>query len=519
MTAENAPSGFGDYVALIRRRWLLVATVVPGMIFVALITAFILPVLYRSSATLILEQSSIQEKLIPTTVSSYADQQIEIVQGRVMVMETLEELLKTFDPYPNEQWTPAQKAEEILRNTEIERVDAVTLEPLKKSNAFSLHYSNPDPRLASAGADLLSGLFLTYHQKVRQDAANAATAFLQRQAETVSGDLQKIDQEFEKLQGLHGGALPASQDGNRIARDRAEREVDTLERELRSAQERESLLAIKLTSLSPRIATGPGGLTDLATVRAQLVEAQQKYTSEHPEVKRLQRAVEALAAQGAKDGTGSTIKADNPEYLNVSSQLEAARRDVAALRASVERARTQLMQYLGFIRAAPGIERQYSELQRRRESLQGQFQEIQTKLAEANLGKLFEKEQRGERFAMVRAPYVASSPYSPNRVGIIAIGIMLGFAICAIAMAIVESADPSVRGLKDISGVKHWALLGSVPPIMIGADRRRRVVLVGSLCVAYAIGIVLVVGVMAQAKADSSREPDRPAPAHLEPEL
>lgn len=500
MTQVEAPAGLGDYVALIRRRWLWVATIVPAAIAIAVGFAYGLPVLYRSSATLILEPSAIQEKLIATTVTSYADQQIELVQGRVMDIAALEKLIQTFDPYPGKkEWDANEKAEEIISNTEVERVDAVTLEPLEKSNAFSLHYQNPNPKLAAAGARQLADLFLTYHQKVRADAAGQATSFLAQQAKSVSEELQKVDQEVAQLKAEHGNILPDSQDRNEVARDRAERDLESLERDFRNAQEKESLLSIQLAALSPRMISSKGDMTDLATVRAKLAEARQKYTADHPDVKMYERALEGLAAQGAKDNLSA--KADNPDYLRVAGQLEAARREVGALRVSLDRARSQLFEYSQSIRAAPGVERQYSELERRREFLRGQFQDIQTKLGEARLGQLFESEQRGERFAMVRPPLVPSKPYSPNRIGLILLGVVLGMAICAITIAIVESADPSVRSAKDLEIVGTWSTLGAVPEILVDSDRRKKNWTFGALATAYAIGAIVIFGVITKADA------------------
>ena len=493
MSTAASPSGLGDYVALLRRRWMIVAIILPATMLIALLFAYGLPVLYRSTATLMLEQSSIQENLIAATVSSYADQQIEIVQGRVMDQATLEKLMTETDLYPaRTDWTPADKAREILLHTQIERVDPVTLEPLKKSNAFSIFYTNPNPALASKGALALANLFLTYHQKVRLDSAREATVVLTHQAESITQELQAVDQQISALKSRHGGTLPDSSERNEAARDRAERDLDGLDRDLRAAQEKESLLAIQLAGLSPRMMTRSGDLTDLATVRAQLAEAQQKYTPDHPDVKRLQRALEALQTQGAKDTAPGAIKADNPEYLRVAGQLDAAHRDVNGIRASAERVRAQMYNYSGLMRAAPEIEREFGNLERRRAALASQYTDIQSKLGESRLGQLVETEKRGERFAMVWPPLEPSSPSAPNRQGLILLGLVLGLAMAAIALAIAESADPSVRNIRDMGAAADWPVLGSVPPILTKADRYKQVRRVVVLGASYALGIALV---------------------------
>lgn len=493
---EEQSSGLQDYIALIRRRWLIIATVVPAALFIALLFAFGLSPQYRSTATIILEASPIQRDLIQTTVTSYADQQIEIIQGRVMTAETLEALVREFDPYPDKtDWDVRRKARAILKDTEIERVDAVTLKPLEKSNAFSLHYHNSDPGRAAETTRRLADLFLRYHQQVRAESASDASSFLATQAETVTAELNKLEVLYSQLKARTGDALPDAMERNQAARDRAERDLDSAERELRSAQERESLLAIQLQGISPTLMTTRGDMTDLPTVRAQLAEAEQRYTPDHPDVKRLRRALETLMAQG-EAGRSTGARADNPDYLRVQSQLEAARREVAALRAATGRARAQISEYASLLRAAPSVEREYNEIARRRSVLQEQFQDIQSKLRDAQLGQVFEAERRGERFTLVREPFAASSPHFPNRLGLALLGLVLGLVIAAVAVSVKEGMDPSVRSLGDAMTTAGLPVIGVVPLIKTDEDIRKRRQQATYLALAYAVAL-LVLGLVA----------------------
>jgi polysaccharide biosynthesis transport protein len=486
-------SGLSAYLEILRRRRWLVATIAPLVLFIALLLAFGLQPKYRSTATIILEPSSIQANLIQTTVTTYADQQIEIVQGKVLTSESLARLVADRDPYPNRpDWSPERKARQLLSDITLERVDAVTLKRLDKSNAFSLHYLNPDPAIAAETVKRLSTLFLTYHQRTRANAAGEATLFLADRAKAVTEELQGLDSQYAQLRTRRGAASPDSADRTLESLDRAQRDLWNTQSELRVAEERESLLAIQLQGLSPNLMSSRGDMTDLATVRAQLAEAEQKYTDDHPDVKRLRRAVQSLLARGDVN-RNSVVKADNPEYLRVSSQLTAARREIAALQASASGARSHVAQYSGYVQAAPVAEREFGEISRRRNVLQEQFQEIQTKLREAQLGQLFEAEQRGERFTLIREPAQAKNPAYPNQLGTILLGLVLGLALCAAAVAIAENLDPSVRDIDDLQFGHGIQLLGSVPPIFLPAEKRRahrsRTYLVGT----YAAGLLVIV--------------------------
>jgi succinoglycan biosynthesis transport protein ExoP len=498
MNPDETSRGFGSYTELLRRRKNWIITIVPAVILISVYLAYTLPVQYRSTATIILEPSSIPQEFIQTTVANYADQQIEIISGRVMASETLKTLVQQFDPYPDAtDLTLEQKAHRILTDMELQRVDPVTLEPLEKSPAFSLHYQNPNPQRAALVTQRLAELFLTYHQRERTQAAQAAAKLISDRADELTDELRKVDVEYAELRSKHGDSLTETKERNEVNRDRAERDLEDAQRQLRVAQERQSLLAIQLNGVSPNLLANKGGdLTDLATVRAQLADAEQRYTPDHPDVKRLRRALASLMAQqnarGPVGATAPAIKADNPEYQRVASQLDSANKDVAALQMTVQRALADLSRYTEALHGSPEIERQYVELQRRRDSLQTQFQQVQEKLKGAEMGQRFEAEKQGEHFSEIRAPFPASSPYYPNRIGLMLLGVVLGGTIAAIAVAIAESSDATMRGARDIAASDDLPLLGGVPQILRPNDDRRRKMIWGTVCAAYVAAAILV---------------------------
>lgn len=490
---ESAP-GFGAYKSLIRRRGAWIATIVPAVILLSVYFAFALPPLYRSTAIIILEPSSIPEEFIKTTVASYADQQIEIISGRVMTPDTLADLVRQFDPYPDQpNLSVDQKAQRVLAAIQLQRIDPVTFEPLEKSAAFSLSYQNPNPARAAIVTQRLSDLFLTYHQRERTRAAQEASKLIAGQADELTKQLRELDQEYAQLREQHGDALPDAKDRNEVGMDRAERDVDDLQRQLRDAQERETLLNAQLSNLSPNLLANKGDLTDLATVKAQLADAEQRYTPDHPDVKRLRRVLQDLLAQQSSGVAHSpSVKPDNPDYIRVASQADAAHKEVVALQDNVARAHAKLDEYSAFLRSSPEIERQYTDLQRRRESLQNQFQQVQDKVKSAEMGQAFEAQKQGEHFTLLRAPNAASSPSYPNRLGLILLGIVLGSAIAAVVVTIIESSDETVRGANDLLDTDDMPLLGGVPEILRVEDHRRRRLVWGSVCAVYLAAAIFV---------------------------
>ena len=291
-TVPESSSGTHDLIGIVRRRLMYFVFITPPIVLLAVFFAFWLKPRYQATATILLELSSVPTNVVQTTVVSYSDQQIEIVQGRVMTLDTLKHLVEEFDPYPENTSSVIAKAQRVLESTTLEKVDPVSMKPVSdESNAFSLHYINPDRERAAAVAQRLAQLFLTYYQRTRTESAHDAAVFLQQQAEVVVGQMREVEDELAKLKGVQGDALPELREQNQGALERTERELDALQQEILTAEAKESQLSEELGQTSPNLMTHAGELSDVATVRANLAEAEQRYTPDHPEVKRLKHCL------------------------------------------------------------------------------------------------------------------------------------------------------------------------------------------------------------------------------------
>jgi uncharacterized protein involved in exopolysaccharide biosynthesis len=487
--SSQRPSAFQHYLAVVRRRYVYVGTILPGVVFIAILAAFGLRPQFQATATIMLEPSSVPKDIIESTVLSYSDQQIEIVQGRVMTIDSLSRIVQAIDPYPDRRdMGVAEKAQKLLEDTSLEKVDPVSMKPQAESNAFSLHYDNPDRDLAVRIDERLAQLFLTYNQAMRTAAAGEAAGFLQKQSEQIVKQMRGVDAEIAALKSRYGDALPELLQRNQSTVEDTQHQLDNLQQQILLAQEKESVLSVQLGQTSPNLITSSGDLTDLATVRAKLTEAEQRYTPDHPEVKRLRRALETLMKQqGGAGALGVASEANNPQYQLIAAQLKAAHNELANLQAQAGALRAKLDNYRALVQRTPGSEKEINEVLRRKEALQNEYQRTQDKLQSANLAETFESQQGGERFTLLRAPVRPRSPVFPNRVGLILLGMVLGLALTVIAIAIAESSDRKVRTARDAAIFDNYPVLASIPRIRNSLDQRRRALIFTSFATAYSV--------------------------------
>jgi len=491
MATIDTTKSMGDHFALLRRRRRYLVTIIPAAVFLSVCLAYGLPAAYRATATILIEQSVVSQTMVATTVqSTAADVQIELVRRRALSIEELKKLVAKVDPYPDEpDLSIGDKARLVSDNTAVEKVDPITYKPLVNGNAFSIYYDNPNAALSSQVATQLARIFLEYNRKTRVESAEQTYRFLLEKSRVVEISMREAEQKIADFKRRYGAALPEDQMRNQSALDRAQVALDDTGGRIRLAEQREIDLSLQLSQISPTligsVLTTPN---DIATLKAQLADAELKYKPDHPDVKRLRRAIEELVARrGSVSGTGAP-RPDNPEYLRTASALQAARQELAALRGIAARGQAERELLQSQLAIAPSVEKDYAQLIRNRDLLKDQYQQLQGKLQEADIGKSYENEQQGERFTMIRAPSVPDSPYSPNRLGLILIGFVLGGALAIGFAVMADNADPTVRSYIDVQEAVNIPMLGAIPVLHNPLDRRhtRRVLVSGVAVLAVA---------------------------------
>jgi protein tyrosine kinase modulator len=498
----QVPAGHsvGDYLRMIRRRWGYAAVILPASIMIAVLLAYLLPPSYRSTAIILLQPSSIPKELISSTVrdvddvSSVAQTELELVRRKVMDSDELIPLVKATDPYPQRRdLTLEAKAEMIADNTSVERVDPITGKPLDTSSAFAVHYQNPNPLLAKKVGRLIVDQYLTYNRRTRAEQAAAAYEFLHSQAKDLETSMLQMEQKLAGFREKFGGALPEMQAHNLQRIDGLQHDLETVQRELLTAEDKESQLQLQLNTLSPSLnAAVSDWKTQVAKTQADLIDAEQRYTPEHPEVKRLRRALADLRSQGVtsmKIGVGAP---DNPDYLAIKSQLDTATREVSGLRAEEATERAQMAQYEKNMNTMPNVQREYTALQRDYDNARQRYEDLQTKMKNAALAQTMEAEARGEKFTLVHDVSVPKTPYFPNRLGVILLGVVLGCALAFGVAAMVDASDPTVRGARELNALLASTAIGTIPRMLNPADQRRRKLAWAGALVAYSAATAVV---------------------------
>ena len=533
-----------DYLAILRRRihWLIW----PALIFLvgAAVISVLLPNVYKSEASILIEDREISEGLVPSTVTTYADQRIEVIKHEVMSRSNILGLVEKFDLYP-------ELKEKISTNALVTKVkDSISVQPksaaIKTGRdrpgyvtvAFTISCESKEPRKAQQVVSDLTSFFLAKNLKARQASAKGTTEFLEKQVEIVKEDLAEMDKKISVFKEVHLEELPEFMGLNMQKIDKIEQKINNIDQQLLSLQEQAIGVKYKLGFLDPYSTDGHRVLSDaerLQQLQLKLLEFKSKYSPEHPRVQALSKEIESLR-KTVDEGPGLAQKrkrlqelqqslaedlskyseehpvvkrvtseienlkkeieeaeinitaepgemhhvdlrnVTNPAYINLQSELDR----IQLRRTTFEEQKKELMaeeaQIYAKLRTMPDIETQYQELNSERQNLRRNLSGLQSKLQVAQVAEGMEEGQLGERFTVTEPAYLPDHPYKPNRIAIMALGLVLGLAASLGFAALREYTDRSVRMPEEIQRLTGYSVLSTIPKIQTPNERKKKII-------------------------------------------
>lgn len=536
---EEDVKSIGDYLSIAWRRKYLILGPIIVVLAITILTVLMLPATYRSTGTILIESQQIPQSLIQSTVTSFADERIQVIKQRIMTSQQLFEIIKKFNLYKNEINKSARS--DILNDMRsrifINRVSANINNRRRGSGAliaFRVAFEHRSPGITQKVANELVTLFLDENIKSRTARAAETTEFLASEGDRLRSQIEAMEEQTAIYKQENKGNLPQNL---RISLERIESlrtMLFNIERELNSVTEEKKLLTIKLdniesgsvkkkldgnqfspeielrkmqnrfVSLSARYGSEHpdvkaikrrikafeveyGSLSDgeeledqVEQVKAEIFEVTQKYSSEHPDVKRLKRKLTGLEIMlnEVADKQDPEVNRESPYYLQVSASLTSVDNNIEKLKKSRLKIEKQIAQLDIRINQTPQVERGLDALERDYDNIKRKYQEIKSKELQAELAMSLEEEQKGERFTLLEPPLYPDKPVKPNRPKLFMLGLILSVFSGLGVAGLAESLDSGIRGTLALASVTRMTPLVSIPYISTQHDaavRRRNI--------------------------------------------
>ena len=438
------------------------------------------------------------------------------------------------DRVPREELLETMRNDINLKMISAAVIDPRSGQPTHATIAFSVSYDSRNPELALKVANELSSLYLNENLASRAQRSQQTASFFTEEAALQKQRIAGLDQKLADFKKKHEAELPDLVQQNITESDRTQLSLQDVQDRISALDSQIVLMRAQLAQINPtaqvfkengervfgaadqlkalraklaglkgryapdhpdvisterqieglekEVAASENSsdlVRELTTTRAQLAAAMKKYSADHPDVVRLQRQVKALEAQVQASPAGPADEVaqdhpDNPAYLQVKTELDSLipeREREVQKRDELQSRLNELSRHLS---GSPEVERQYREIARDIEAAQYEYGAILAKQSEAQIAVNLETEQKGEKFSMIEAPQPPEKPVSPNRILILAIGLVVSLGAGAGAVLGSEALDGSVRGPKDVRELLQVAPLAAIPVVMTRREEARR---------------------------------------------
>lgn len=428
-----------------RRLWVI--GVFGACVLAAAITAFVLPTLYRSSATLLIESQQLPTDVVQAPGTGVIEQRIAKIREKVLSRGDLIGLIEQYDLYSAERRRkPLSKIiDQMKKATTVGALQGDIGEPSgggTQSNVIALNMSfdYPDPVKAQEVLQSFVSSFLKMDSDVVEDQASLTVRFLEDQAQKLQGQIQQIESQLTQLKARNGSALVQS--GVPAMLDTGSYSAQIIDLQNQNRQ---------LVAQSRR----PGARDQLlAQAEAALAAAEAVYSDTHPDVVAARERVKAMrqAAPASDGGEGAAIQ----------EQIRANNEAIATLRAQRDSSIARATAASAGQSRAPAILEQAGQLEDRANALRDQYKDVSTGLMKAQNSARMAGEQRAERLSLVEPASLPDHPNWPNRPLLIALGIVGGLILGLLAGLIVETIKRPLRSPVQIEGL-GLPVIGIVP--------------------------------------------------------
>lgn len=518
----------GDYLSIAwRRRYLIVVPFVL-VLTITVLTMNVLPPVYRSTGTILVESQQIPQELIQSTVTSFAEERIQIIRQRIMTSQQLFDIINKFDLYADTIKTTPRSAilAEMRDRIIIEQVSADIGGSRRRTAttiAFTVSFEHRTAAIAQKVANELVTLFLAENIKSRTERAEETSRFLRRESERLGVEIARMEAQIAAYKQENEGSLPESL---RLNLERVVTLKSTMlesERELSELNERRKLLLIDLETIESQGVTrsslteeqqlrqqelkrlqtefislsaryGPehpdvkaikrqiaafeneyGNLSDISELERQrqaaqteLLELSKQYSPEHPDYRKQARkleGIETMIAEFEPAENRPEAPNSNPLLLQTRARLESVEASIARLEKGSAELQQQIDQLEVRISRTPQVERGLDTLERDYENMRTKYQEVKANQLQAELSESLEENQKGERFALLEPPLLPDVPVKPDRPKLFFIGFALAVFSGIGFATIAEMLDGGIQGSKALARVTRMTPLVSVPYI------------------------------------------------------
>jgi polysaccharide chain length determinant protein (PEP-CTERM system associated) len=470
-----------DYIAMFRRRWVLITVlaIIGGPL--AYGVSRLLPNRYKSQTLVLIEPPTVPTDFVKPVITTEINERLASMQEEILSRTRLEPIIHQYGLYSGDvnRVPPDALVARLQKDIEITPVQPMAETRAQELPGFHIIVTLDNPHTAQEVCSAVTHMFIEESIRLRQQRSEDTTQFLAQQLVDAKAKLDEQDSKLAEFKSRYIGSLPDEEQGNLNLLMGLTSQLDAATQALARAQQdksfEESMLAQQLGAWQ----AGQSGASpqtmdaQLTALQTQLANLQARYTDDYPDVVKTKNEIAALqkkivdtdSPKPSNDGKPAKTASEPTQIAQLRAEVHTTDQVIAEKTKEEAKIQQEIKLYQDRVQSSPAVEQQYKELTRDYQTALDFYNDLLKKRDQSTMATDLERHQQGEQFKILDPANLPDQPSFPNRplfaMGGLGGGLALGLGIAFL----LESRDTSFRTERDVEFALRLPVLAMVPSI------------------------------------------------------
>jgi polysaccharide chain length determinant protein (PEP-CTERM system associated) len=471
-----------DYIAMLRRRWvlILVLALVGGPIGYG--AARVLPNRYKSQTLVLVQEPTVPAEIVKAVDTTDINQRLASMQQQILSRTRLEPIIRQFGVYSQD--IDRVSMEDLVARLQ-KAIEVVPIKPMDETRAhelpgFYVSVTLDTPHAAQEVCTAITSMFIEENLRLQQVYGEDTTQFLAQQLAEAKTKLDEQDSKLAAFKSRYLGSLPDEEKTNLNLLMGLTSQLDAATQALARAQQDKSFAESMLTQQIGAWQASQSGRNpetleqQLAQLQTQLASLQARYTDDYPDVIKAKTDIAALQKKIAEneDQKKGTAPEKNQkgaveplQITQLRAQIHTYDQVIAEKTREQDQIKQQIKVYQDRVQSSPAIEQQFKELTRDYQTALDFYNDLLKKRNLSAMASDLNRHQEGEQFRVLDPANLPDKPSFPNRLFFTLGGFGGGLALGLGLAFVLEMKDTSMRSERDVEFTLRLPVLAMIPAI------------------------------------------------------
>jgi len=471
-----------DYLAMLRRRWvlILVLTLVGGPL--AYGVSRLLPNRYKSQTLVLVQQPTVPQKIVESVDATDLNQRLASMQQQILSRSRLEPIIRQFGLYSSD--INHVSMEELVGRLQ-KTIEVTPIKPMDETRSrelpgFYVTVTMESPAAAQEVCTAVTSMFIEENIRISHTRGEDTTQFLVHELADAKAKLDEQDAKLAAFKSRNIGTLPDEEKTNLNLLMGLTSQLDAATQALARAQQDKTFAESMLTQQIGAWQAAQNGRNpetidqQLVALQTQLASLQARYTDDYPDVMKTKNDIAALQKKIAENNDQKKQAPPDKSAKGVAepiqiTQLRAQIHNYDQVIAEKTREQDQIKQqirvYQERVQSSPMIEQEFKQLTRDYQTALDFYNDLLKKKELSGMSNDLDRHQEGEQFRVLDPANLPDKPSFPNRLQFLLGGFAGGMGLGVAIGFVLEMKDTSLRSERDVEFSLRLPVLAMVPAI------------------------------------------------------